>query len=341
MKESMWGYLIVILGLVILAILMLVQRLTTTNEEDYYLSREVLKAAMLDAVDYGTYMKEPHKLVMSREKFVSVFIRRFADSVTPDKDYKIDFYDIHEYPPKATIRISTDTGETAINDQGVNLEINTFITGILETTDKDGLFVAFYDVKADIDNSGVTEIEDARIILRYADGGGWSGYATLTEADINKDGKVDIVDASIIERAVLSKFVQGNINMDKDNNIDKDDLDFLKNNINRLTKDQKIIADVNCDGKVNADDVSKLEKYIKGESVKFTCAKGDITGDGRITSYDLELLEEYLNNKSTLNTNQLKAIDLDSNNKVNKDDKDILMDWLLGRKKLNKEYSYN
>ena len=55
MKESVWGYLILVLGLVIISILLLVQRLTTTNEEDYYLSREIMKASMADAIDYGAY----------------------------------------------------------------------------------------------------------------------------------------------------------------------------------------------------------------------------------------------------------------------------------------------
>ena len=57
MKESMWAYLIIALGVVILAILMLVQRFTNVNEEDYFLSREIMKSAMYDAVDYGTYRK--------------------------------------------------------------------------------------------------------------------------------------------------------------------------------------------------------------------------------------------------------------------------------------------
>ena len=121
MKESMWGYLIISLGLVIVAILFLVQNLTTTNEQDYYLSREILRSSMYDAIDYGTYMKSG-KLVMSKEKFVSVFTRRFAESVNPDRTYQLDFYDIYEYPPKATIRIKTSTGETIINNNGVNVE---------------------------------------------------------------------------------------------------------------------------------------------------------------------------------------------------------------------------
>ena len=137
MKESMWGYLIVSLGIIIIAVLFLIQRITTTNEQDYYLSREIMKAALNDAVDYGTYMKSG-KLVISKEKFVAVFTRRFAESVPADRTYQIDFYDIHEYAPKATIKISTKSGETVVGNyvddyEAFDVDINTYITGILET----------------------------------------------------------------------------------------------------------------------------------------------------------------------------------------------------------------
>lgn len=132
MKESMWGYLIVALGIVIIAVILLVQRLTTTNEQDYYLMREVLKSAMVDAVDLGSY-RTSEKIVMSKEKFVSVFTRRFAESVPADRTYQLDFYDIHEYPPKATVKISTKSGETVIKDDLLDLDINTYLTGIIET----------------------------------------------------------------------------------------------------------------------------------------------------------------------------------------------------------------
>ena len=68
MKESMWGYLIVALGIVIIAVILLVQRLTTTNEQDYYLMREVLKGAMEDAVDLGSY-RQSEKIVMLTEAY--------------------------------------------------------------------------------------------------------------------------------------------------------------------------------------------------------------------------------------------------------------------------------
>ncbi|MDD6272864.1 MAG: DUF5411 family protein [bacterium] len=132
MKESAWGYLIILLGVSIIAIMLLIQNLTTTSEENFYLTREVLEASMYDAVDYGTYAKSG-KLVMSEQKFVEVFLRRFSESVTNNRTYNINFYDIHEYPPKATVLITTDTGETTVSSDTVNINVNTYLNAILET----------------------------------------------------------------------------------------------------------------------------------------------------------------------------------------------------------------
>lgn len=135
MKESMWGYLIIALGVVIIVILLLVQRVTTTSEEDFYLVREILEASMIDAVDYGSY-RLSGRIVMSEEKFKEVFIRRFAENVTNNKEYTIDFYDVYEDPPKATVRVRTSSGESTVNSDSFEVSIDTMLSGILETRDE-------------------------------------------------------------------------------------------------------------------------------------------------------------------------------------------------------------
>lgn len=132
MKESIWGYMILVLGIIVIVILLLVQRITTINEEDFYLGREVMEASMIDAVDYGTFRKSG-KIVMSKEKFVEVFIRRFAESITNNKDYQLDFYDIYEEPPKATVRVRTVSGDTTLNSDVFNIKLDTYMHGILES----------------------------------------------------------------------------------------------------------------------------------------------------------------------------------------------------------------
>lgn len=132
MKESIWGYMILVLGVIVIVILLLVQRITTTNEEDFYLGREVMEASMIDAVDYGTFRKSG-KIVMSKEKFVEVFVRRFAESITNNKDYQLDFYDIYEEPPKATVRVRTVSGDTTLNSDVFDIKLDTYMHGILES----------------------------------------------------------------------------------------------------------------------------------------------------------------------------------------------------------------
>lgn len=133
MKHSFWGYFVVLCGVVIIVILLLVQRMTTTSEEDFYLAREVMEASMVDAVDYGTY-RTTGKLVMSEQKFVEIFIRRFAENVTNNKTYKLEFYDIYEEPPKASVRVRTSSGNTAnIKNTSFDVTLDTLVNGILET----------------------------------------------------------------------------------------------------------------------------------------------------------------------------------------------------------------
>lgn len=133
MKESFWTYLVIALGLFIIVVLILVQDLTTTAEEDYYLMKEVMEAAMIDSVDYGIY-RSTGEIRIIEEKFVENFTRRFAESVNANKDYRLEFYEIYESPPKATVRISTSTREYSVNsDEVVDFGIVTLLTDIMET----------------------------------------------------------------------------------------------------------------------------------------------------------------------------------------------------------------
>ena len=57
MKESLWGYWIIILGIFILTVMMLFNNYTTTNEQDYILIKEVTEASMADAIDWSHFRK--------------------------------------------------------------------------------------------------------------------------------------------------------------------------------------------------------------------------------------------------------------------------------------------
>ena len=132
MKESLWGYLILILGVIVTTVMLLVSRVTTHAEEDYYLARETMQAALLDSIDYAAY-RSTGRIIISKSKFIEIYVRRFAESVTNSQDYQIDFYDIYEEPPKASVRIRTTSGEASVNNNSTSFSVDTLITGILET----------------------------------------------------------------------------------------------------------------------------------------------------------------------------------------------------------------
>lgn len=326
MKESMWGYLIIALGVVIIAILVFVQRLTTINEEDYHLSREIMKASMLDAVDYGTYMKTG-KLVMSKEKFVAVFTRRFAESVTPDKSYTLNFYDIHEYPPKATVRISTSTGETSINGNGIDLDLNTFISAILVTSEADGIIkISISSEKGDLNNDGILDPLDIIEAIKCYNGTcSASGKLAALGGDTTK---VELDDIVILEQGIMHGYNLGDIN--KDGKVDSNDVLYIrkieKNNKN-LDMFQRIVGDVNRDGKVDNSDASALEDILK--TGKMNISKGDVNGDGMITAADALLIRDHMQSNVILNDSQLSVADINNDKTVNKEDIDKILDRYL------------
>ena len=124
MKESLWGYWLILLGIIIITVMILLQNYTTTNQQDYYLAREVTYAAMYDAVDYS-YLKSTGELRIIKEKFV-------AESATLNKNYTVNFYSIYETPPAVSIEIKTNTGEFLVGDEKINAGITTRLTAILE-----------------------------------------------------------------------------------------------------------------------------------------------------------------------------------------------------------------
>ncbi len=131
MKESLWGYWLILLGIIIITVMILLQNYTTSDQQDYYLAKEVTYAAMNDAIDYG-YYKKYGELKIIEQKFVENFIRRFAESATLNKKYTINFYSIYETPPAVSIEIKTNTGEFLVGEENINAGVTTRLTAILE-----------------------------------------------------------------------------------------------------------------------------------------------------------------------------------------------------------------
>ena len=163
MNSSVWGYFFLVLGLVGIVLINVFGEITIGNEQNYYSLKEVTKAAMIDAIDeyayeYGvgydgiTMLSNPESMHCTsgvpgtvriiKERFVELFLLKFAQSVNVSSDYEIIFNDIDECPPKVTVTVTSNRSYSNIqrmfgagqNDQA-EVDITNVISGILESED--------------------------------------------------------------------------------------------------------------------------------------------------------------------------------------------------------------
>lgn len=136
MKWSFTGVGLIVFGLIGLTIILLFEQITTSNENDYYLLKEITNAAMVDSIDIA-YYRETGDLKIVREKFVENFTRRYSESTLfIGTSYTISFYDIMEVPPKVTIVIDTGLGQYRIFNDISDYNVQNTLTGILEYVGK-------------------------------------------------------------------------------------------------------------------------------------------------------------------------------------------------------------
>ena len=133
MKESFWGVLIVLIGITCVFLVFMFQDVTNTDEHNYNLLKETTECAMIDADDLATY-KEKKIVRIDREKFVENFLRRFAEDASLSRSYLISIYDVNEYPPNVSIKVSSAAGGTNfMSGEVVNFDITNRLDAILET----------------------------------------------------------------------------------------------------------------------------------------------------------------------------------------------------------------
>lgn len=137
MKEAYWGYWLILLGVFVIAIMMMVQAVTTSNTQDYYQLKEVTEASMIESVDYA-YYRIYGEVKINREKFVENFLRRFAENASLTATYKIDFYDLYEAPPKVSVKVSNLANTFSISGDSASFNIVNKLDAILEMPINDG-----------------------------------------------------------------------------------------------------------------------------------------------------------------------------------------------------------
>lgn len=158
MKESILMYFFMVMGVLGLVLVNIFGNVIISNEQNYYLLKEITEAAMYDSVDLAAYRDGvgwdgvtsetdpesmhcmagvPGTVRIVKEKFVENFVRRFSESVDLNRKYRIVIHDIDECPPKVTISLIATERFSFIQFFNVNYdsgaEVINAITGILES----------------------------------------------------------------------------------------------------------------------------------------------------------------------------------------------------------------
>ena len=131
MKNALWGYWLVLLGIFIVVIMLLVQNLTTSSTQDYYLLKEIEEAALVDAVDYS-YYRTFGEIKINKEKFYESFLRRFSENASTTTTYTVSFYGVYEAPPKVSVEIKSKSNTFNVMGDSESFDMVDRINAIIE-----------------------------------------------------------------------------------------------------------------------------------------------------------------------------------------------------------------
>ena len=132
MKESFWGYMVIVLGVVAIAVIWFIANSTRTDQHNFYLLRETVEASMLDSVDLAVY-RQTGEIEINEATFIENFLRRFANNADLSNTYVIEIYDISTKPQKVSMKVSSASDVTATGDI-ISFNMINNIDAILETT---------------------------------------------------------------------------------------------------------------------------------------------------------------------------------------------------------------
>lgn len=168
-------------------------------------------------------------------------------------------------------------------------------------------------INADINCDGVVDINDLYILIHIANGhAGYNrtDYSILkgvTIGDTNKDGKI-----SVVEQTLINRYIKANY-----------ELSFV----------EKYALDLDLDGKVGVRDLLLVRKYFKNDINSLPCEDdvaaqipvefiGDVNLDGNIDEMDFNIIRDIVVNKTQYLQDAiiLKLADVNSDNVVDEAD---------------------
>jgi len=199
----------------------------------------------------------------------------------------------------------------------------------------------------DVNEDGMISLEDIMKLSNHINKGEKLTEQGKKNADINADGKLNMVDVNLISKVcydtsesnekilplkspIKDYVLYGDVT--EDGVIDKEDSSkigkYLEMN-EKISEQGKKNADVNEDEKVNYVDIVLINGYISGyfeqelinEPIKNYILYGDLNDDGLLTNDDYNKLSSYISNNTNISEQAKKNADVDGNGKI--DDVDL------------------
>lgn len=261
MKWSFASVGLIVFGLIGLTIIILFQNITTNNENDYYLLKEVTEASMIDAINMD-YYRETGELKIIKEKFVESFTRRFAEStVFASSNYTINYFDIMEEPPKVTVSINTGIGEYTIYQDTSDYHVANTLSAILEYYGKEESTIG----ENRIDGTPLVEKKFTKTYysMPYSSSGNYSVTEPINLPDELKHSNISDVKISNVKFA-------GNVDSQEEllYALLNREIDWTNTNDNNATKYDKLsigeikkINNIEIDQCSSYDDISTSSPY--------------------------------------------------------------------------------
>ena len=167
----------------------------------------------------------------------------------------------------------------------------------------------------------------------------------LKNADVNGDGKVNIIDLGLLqmyvetpdnytntlpERRITNYTIQyGDVNLDGEVDIyDVTESSNYLDSTSSLKGQQLLNADVNGDGKINRIDTALIFDLSFGTKINSPMTDytlyGDLNNDGILDSNDVDKLSRYLNRSTGLDNQARKNADVNGDGVINNTDLTLL-----------------
>ena len=154
MKYAFWGFGLLMAGIFGLMFIVMFESITVNNESEYYNLKEAMEASMIESIDLACFrnsnvsndtieVKDKRDvgcngtIKIVEQKFVENFTRRFVASISGDAaSYQLEFLDIIEAPPKASVVIRANTQDyNFLGATNSSFKIVNDLSGIIEAKD--------------------------------------------------------------------------------------------------------------------------------------------------------------------------------------------------------------